>query len=193
MQWEGILSGVKEWLEAFIQTDQKLLVFAHHIDVQKKLFEMSTKLLVERGIEVGRPLKAVCLFAGSAKEQERNKRLFQTDPDYQILVGSMEVGGTGHNLTGASNVALVELPWTPSSIDQILARAYGRVSDAHGIDVYFLTGRNTIHDEIWELLEEKRKITTAISGKDPETKVQTQIQREVIDRFRKRARQGKAA
>ena len=185
---EGIMGGVEEWLEAFVETDQKLLIFAHHINIQEKLADMANRILAPRS------KRAAVLFAGSAKEQERNKKLFQTDPDCQILVGSMEVGGTGHNLTAASNVALIELPWTPSTIDQILARAYGRLSDAHGIDCYFLNGRNTIHDEIWAVLEEKRAVTTAvISGKEPETKVTQQIQREVIERFRKRARKQRAA
>jgi hypothetical protein len=191
---QGIMGGVEEWLTHFVRTDQKLLLFAHHIDIQKKLLEMSQKILDKYSEEVGRPLFATHLFGGSAKEQEQQKKLFQTDPNARIKVGSMEVGGTGHNLTAASNIALVELPWTPSKIDQIIARAYGRMSDAHGVDVFFLTGRNTIHDEIWVLLEENRKVTTAvISGKDPDTKVMMQIQREVIERFRKRAKRKRAS
>jgi Helicase conserved C-terminal domain len=191
---EGIMAGVEDWLEAFVQTNQKLLLFAHHIDIQKRLFEMSERILARHGEAIRHPLRTACLFSGSAKEQEKQKKLFQTDPDVRNLIGSMMVGGTGHNLTAASNIALVELPWTPSEIDQIIARAYGRFSDAHGVDVYFLTARSTIHDEIWAVLEEKRKVTTAvISGKDVETKVLNQIQREVIDRLRKRAKRKRAS
>ena len=51
---------------------------------------------------------------------------------------SIKAANVGINLTAATAVAFVEVPYVPADIEQAVGRAYGRLNDIHGVSVYFL-------------------------------------------------------
>jgi Intein splicing domain/LAGLIDADG-like domain len=159
----GMMESIENWVKDFIEAnDEKLIIFAHHIPAQQALLKMVSEALKAKDHR----LKATSLFAADKRHIEANKAQFQNDPWTRVIVVSEMSGGTGHNLTAATNILICELPWTPSAFDQMVARAYGRISDMHGVNVYVPLGIGTIYYPIWKFVESKRLVTTGvISGK----------------------------
>lgn len=190
----GKLKAIEEWIRTFVHMDQKLIVFAHHREIQDVLWEISKKALTDYGNEIGKNLRPTFLFAGDNQVQQKNKNFFQADPDCRIIVCSLAVGGTAHNLSSATNLLFCELPWTPSGVDQAIARAYGRLDNIHGVDAYFAIGHKTIDEEQWAIIEEKREVTSqVIRGKDNEQSVVRASQEELIARFIRKAQEVRKA
>ena len=65
-------------------------------------------------------------------------------------------------MTAASNVAFAELYWTPSDHLQCEDRCYGRLSNLHGANIWYLIAADTIEEKITELLEKKARILDQI-------------------------------
>lgn len=143
----GKFEAVCGWLEEFLEAGEKLLIFGHHKDVIEGL--------------AGR-FRAKKIYGETplAERKEINDR-FQTDPKMQVLVLNLQSGGTGLNLTAASNVAFVEWAWTPGENDQAEARVYGRANDPHGANAWYMRASNTIEDDHLALLDLKRQIIEA--------------------------------
>ncbi len=137
------------WIDDMLDTGRKLVVFAHH----KCVIDYVTNLF-----------KGECVsITGSvpAKEREGAVLEFQHDPDVRLFVGNLKAAGTGITLTAASDVAFLELGWTPTLMDQCIDRVhrYGQKNDCMA---WYLLVEDTIEMEIAELLDEKRKVVTAI-------------------------------
>jgi SNF2 family DNA or RNA helicase len=73
----------------------------------------------------------------------------------------------GITLDVASNVAFLEFWWDPGSHDQAEDRCYGRLSDPHGANAWYLVALGTIEEEIAELLDKKRKVIDSILDGKP--------------------------
>lgn len=93
-------------------------------------------------------------------DNERDSRVqkFQTDPSIHFLVVTEKTAKEGHNITAAGHVIFNDLFWTPAGHEQGEGRAYGRLSDLHGINSYYVvTDMNGEGIEEWinELLRRK--------------------------------------
>lgn len=91
----------------------KIVVFAHHLDV----IETLRSWLAPFG---------VCGFTGEASQRERQKQIdaFNGDPALRVFVGQQGAAGTGINLHAAREVVLVEPSWTPGENSQAIRRVY---------------------------------------------------------------------
>jgi SWI/SNF-related matrix-associated actin-dependent regulator of chromatin subfamily A-like protein 1 len=99
----------------------------------------------------------------NADERDRLVQQFQTDDKVKYLVVTEKTTKEGHNITAAGHVIFNDLFWTPAGHDQAIGRAYGRISDMHGVDAYFLItslgeDEESIEDWIWELLAFKQGV-----------------------------------
>lgn len=96
----------------------------------------------------------------SLSDREKIKHRFKTDNSIKFLVGVEKVLGEGHNLEEAWYVIFNDLFWTPGIHAQCEERAYGRLSNAHHIDAYYVLASKeesepTIDTWIMNLLESK--------------------------------------
>jgi SNF2 family DNA or RNA helicase len=82
-------------------------------------------------------------------------KMFQEEKHIKYLVCSTKAASEGLNITAAGNVIFNDLMWTPSAHEQAEGRAYGRLSDLHSIDSYYIVAENTIENWIMKLLNEK--------------------------------------
>ena len=100
---QGKLSGAVEWVKDFFEgaEGQKLVVYAYHQEIQRKLLDAF-------------PRGTVRIFGeDSARDREEAVHLFQVDPTTRLMVASLRAGREGITLTAASNVAFLEQGWTP--------------------------------------------------------------------------------
>jgi hypothetical protein len=65
-------------------------------------------------------------------------------------------------LTAASSVVFAELTWTPSIMNQAEDRAH-RIGQKNSVNIYYLHGRQTLDDLIFDLLNYKSLVTTDIT------------------------------
>jgi SWI/SNF-related matrix-associated actin-dependent regulator 1 of chromatin subfamily A len=66
--------------------------------------------------------------------------------------------GVGITLTKASKVLFCELPWTPSQLEQAEDRIHRIGQAAASIECYYMIGKRTIDEHIWDLLVEKQRV-----------------------------------
>lgn len=147
----GKVPAILEWIHEFLEdTDDKVVVFAHHADVRRAIIEEFAEVCVK--VEGG----------DSATHRQAAVDAFQTDPKVRVFMGSIQAAGVGLTLTAASRCLIVELPWTPAEVAQAHDRIHRIGQKADSVEVYYMLGRETIDEAIWELLDEKRKVITNV-------------------------------
>jgi SNF2 family DNA or RNA helicase len=145
----GKLGPALAWIDDFLASDEPLVVFAGHREVQD--------LLIERF-----PDAAHLLGRDSAQSREDAVRAFQEEGGPQLIVCSTRVGAQGITLTRASNVAFLDLEWTPAIHDQAEDRCH-RIGQEDAVTAWYLLAAETIDETMIELIAKKRGIVDAVT------------------------------
>ena len=86
---------------------------------------------------------------------------FQNDADVRVLIANIIAGGTGLNLTAATQVVFNDLDWVPTNHWQAEDRAY-RIGQTRTVNVTYFVARDTIDDFVQAVLETKAALVNAI-------------------------------
>jgi SWI/SNF-related matrix-associated actin-dependent regulator 1 of chromatin subfamily A len=142
---QGKMDAVTEWVETFLESGEKLVLFAHHREIVRALAE-----------RFGAPS-----ITGDTPAEARQAAVdaFQNDPEVRLIVLNLQAGGVGLTLTAASNVAFCELGWTPAAHDQAEDRCH-RIGQTDSVTAYYLLAEQTIDEDIEELIERKRRVVS---------------------------------
>ena len=166
---QGKIPTVVEWINDFLEGEDKLIVFAHHRFVQEALFQKF-------------PKSAHIFSKDSLEERQVQEKRFQTDPECRVIICSLQAGGLGINLTAASNVIFLELGWNPAVHNQAEDRAH-RIGQKESVSAYYFLAKDTIDDWIWELIEQKRTVVDGtLDGADEG--IQSDIFNELVARLK---------
>lgn len=132
---------------------RKVLVFSQFVNEPSVVRDVSTRLSPES-----------IWFSGEHSPQERQAMVdrFQTEDNIHFLCAGLKSAREGLNITAAGSVIFADLDWTPANHHQAEARAYGRLSDLHSINSYYVIADDTIEVDIWGLLEAKLNIFNAV-------------------------------
>lgn len=151
--------NVVEWVRERLESDpeDKVLVFAHHREVQAGLFDALTEF-------------SPADIRADNDDRDGEVQRFQKDDGCRVAVCSLLGSGFGVTLTEGKSVVVVERPWRPADVEQAEGRAYGRVNDPHGVNTYFLDAPGTIDEDMAALLAKKEAVVTAST--DGETDAQ---------------------
>ncbi len=88
---------------------------------------------------------------------------FQQDRTVRIFILSLKAGGTGLNLTAASNVIHYDLWWNPAVEAQATDRAY-RIGQQQHVQVHRLITRRTFEERINEMIQSKKALAELTVG-----------------------------
>jgi SWI/SNF-related matrix-associated actin-dependent regulator of chromatin subfamily A-like protein 1 len=145
----GKLPTALAWIGDFLHSGEPLVVFAEHIATQKAVLERF-------------PDAVHILGADSSRERQRAVDAFQDEEGPQLMVCSMKAASQGITLTRASNVAFLELDWTPARHDQAEDRLH-RIGQESAVTAWYLLAPDTIDETMAELLQRKRSLINAVT------------------------------
>lgn len=178
---KGKLKSSIEWIEDFIENDEKLVLFCHHKEAIKELQGYFKDSLTIDG-------------STSIEDRQTAVDLFQNDISKKLIICSIKSAGVGLTLTASSNVAFLEFTWTPSDIDQCSDRVH-RIGQKNNVNIYYLVAKDTIEDQkILPLIEKKRKIFNAVvrgedvSAKDLKSSIIKDFIKEIKKDFRNKVK-----
>jgi SWI/SNF-related matrix-associated actin-dependent regulator of chromatin subfamily A-like protein 1 len=137
------------WIEDFLASDEALVVFCSNREVQELALARFPDALHLVGSD-------------SVEEREAAVQAFQDPSGPQLLVASTRIGGQGITLTRASNVAFLDLEWTPAMHDQAEDRCH-RIGQRDAVTAWYLLAAETIDETMIELIARKRGIVGAVT------------------------------
>lgn len=153
---QGKINACIDWIDEFLTSGQKLVIFAVHKSAIDMLMNHFGKIAVK--------------VDGSVSMIERNRSVeeFQNNEKVRLFVGNIQAAGVGLTLTTASNVAFIEYGWSPSLMLQCEDRVH-RIGQKDSVTVYYLLAENTIEQKIVSLLAKKQQIISSVLDGIPES------------------------
>lgn len=150
----GKMSLVFDWIDSYLETEDKLVVFAHHHDIIDAIREKYSKIAV--------------VIDGRVPTNKRQAIVdqFQTNSKIKLFIGNIKAAGVGITLTAAKDTFTVELGWTSTAHDQAEDRVH-RIGQHFPVTAYYMIAQDTVEQRIMSLLDNKRTIISEImDGKD---------------------------
>jgi SNF2 family DNA or RNA helicase len=151
----GKLTRFDELIDDLLDADERMLVFTQF----REMGELLTRHFNERlGLQV--PF----LHGGVTKaRRDRMVEKFQAGEGGPLLLVSLKAGGSGLNLTAASQVVHYDRWWNPAVEDQASDRAW-RIGQQRTVLVHQMVCRGTIEERIHELMAAKRDLADRVIG-----------------------------
>ncbi|HEX2015745.1 MAG TPA: DEAD/DEAH box helicase [Solirubrobacteraceae bacterium] len=145
----GKLAAALAWIADFQASGEPLVVFARHREIQEAVLERFPDSLHLLGRD---PIAA----------RERTVAAFQSGEGSGLLVCATRVAAQGLTLTRASNVAFLELEWTPAMHEQAEDRCH-RMGQQDAVCAWYLLAAETIDERMARLIEHKRGLVAAVT------------------------------
>jgi SWI/SNF-related matrix-associated actin-dependent regulator of chromatin subfamily A-like protein 1 len=145
----GKLAAALAWIDDFLASGEPLVVFARHVEVQKAVLARFPQALHLLGED---PLPA----------RERAIAAFQSADGPTLIVCATRTAAQGITLTRASNVAFLELEWTPAMHDQAEDRCH-RIGQRDAVTAWYLLAADTIDETMSRLIQAKRATVAAVT------------------------------
>ncbi|HET9104700.1 MAG TPA: DEAD/DEAH box helicase [Solirubrobacteraceae bacterium] len=145
----GKLAPAMAWIQDFLASGEALVVFARHREVQHALLQRFPEALHLLG-------------ADSLPAREAAIAAFQEPDGPPLIVAATRVAAQGITLTRASNVAFLELEWTPAMHDQAEDRCH-RIGQRDAVTAWYLLAAQTIDERMTRLIQAKRAHVTAVT------------------------------
>lgn len=145
----GKMEQCIQLVQSIIDNDEKTLIFTQY----KEMGDILTHVIEEECNTT--PL----FFHGSLNVNQREEMInkFQTDKESKVMILSLKAGGTGLNLTSATNVIHYDLWWNPAVEDQATDRTY-RIGQDKNVMVHRLITLGTFEEKIDEMLKSKKEL-----------------------------------
>jgi SWI/SNF-related matrix-associated actin-dependent regulator 1 of chromatin subfamily A len=178
----GKLHAALAWIHDFLSSGERLVVFAHHREIQRALLERfpgalhilgaDSAIARDAALQAFQEPDTIGLSSaahhggrgvrGVASAAADGRAVPQASTSNQLIVCSIEVAGHGITLTRASNVAFLELDWTPAKHDQAEDRCH-RFGQQDTVNASYLLAAGTVDETIATLLERKRAVIGAVT------------------------------
>lgn len=136
-------------VQSIVDNDEKTLIFTQY----KEMGDILCQILSDECNVTP------SFFHGSLNIAQRERLIedFQTNPETKVMILSLKAGGTGLNLTSATNVIHYDLWWNPAVEDQATDRTY-RIGQDKNVMVHRLITLGTFEEKIDEMLQSKKDL-----------------------------------
>lgn len=146
-------------VDKILEKEEKVLIFTQYREMGDILRTMMASELDEMPQ----------FFHGSLSRKRRDEIVeeFQHNNDSKIMIISLKAGGTGLNLTAATNVIHYDLWWNPAVENQATDRTY-RIGQDKKVFIYRLITLGTFEEKIDEIIKSKQELAdlTVASGEN---------------------------
>ena len=152
----GKFQRLIELCEEMAARQEKVLVFTQFREMTAPLAELLESVFERPGLVLhgGTPVKA----------RQQMVDAFQSDNGPPFFVLSLKAGGTGLNLTAASQVIHFDRWYNPAVEDQATDRAF-RIGQKRNVLVHKFVCQGTIEEKIDQLIADKRELAEDVLGK----------------------------
>ncbi len=153
----GKLATFIEIMREAMAAEEKVLIFTQYTTMGNLLMDA-----LQRELGLNIPF----LHGGlSRKKRDDLVDKFQNDFRTRGMILSLKAGGTGLNLTAASQVIHYDLWWNPAVEAQATDRAY-RIGQKRNVQVHRLITENTFEEKIDAMIQSKKELAdlTVASG-----------------------------
>jgi SNF2 family DNA or RNA helicase len=175
----------QEFLE---ETDEKLIIFRHHIEVG----DMLTTQLKEWCIENDEP-EPVILTGGMSAEQRFDIQNKFNSPHYRLLIASQLSAGEGLNLQTCSNIIMHERQWNPANEEQCEGRVIRIGQDSDTVMATYVHATDTVDTDLDSIVEGKRiRFHNSMNKGEMIIWNENEIKKEIADKIRERRKKRKA-
>lgn len=154
----GKLNEAKEFIHQVIDSGEKLIMFViHHVIVDELKKEFPDAVTV-----TGRD---------DTEEKQASIDAFQKDPEVKLIICNIKAAGVGITLTASSRVGFIEYPWTYADCAQCEDRAH-RIGQINSVMCTYFLGHQTIDEQLYAMIQEKRHVGNTITGATDEMKME---------------------
>lgn len=138
------ITRIIELVDEIVERGEKVLIFSNWVEPLRTLYKFVSKKY------------KTCCFTGTMSEADRqkHKEVFQNNPNYKVLVGTIGAMGTTHTFTAAQNVIFMDEPWTPADRLQAIDRCH-RIGTKSTVHVYTVITKDTIDERVHNILYDK--------------------------------------
>ena len=145
------LQRLMELIEQADERGEKVVVFSNWVEPLRTLYTFISKKY------------KTCAFTGtmSIEDREKNKRVFQNNPEYKVLLATTGAAGVGQTFTAARNIIFYEEPWNPSDKTQAEDRCH-RIGTTSSINIFTLIVKDTVDEVVSNILHRKDAISKYI-------------------------------
>ncbi len=157
----GKLTRFDELVDELLDAGERALVFTQFREMGLLL---QRHLRDRLGARPGVDPDVAFLHGGvAATGRARMVERFQTGAGAPLLLVSLKAGGTGLNLTAASQVIHYDRWWNPAVEDQATDRAW-RLGQQHTVLVHKMVCEGTLEERIGQLIDDKRALAGRVLG-----------------------------
>ncbi|WNJ17356.1 SNF2-related protein [Pontibacter sp. G13] len=138
-----------ELMHSILERGEKTLIFTQYREMGNLIIDMMEK---EFGFDVQ-------FLHGGTTRKQRDVMVedFQNNRANRVLILSLKAGGTGLNLTAASNIIHYDLWWNPAVEAQATDRAY-RIGQDQNVMVHRFITENSFEERINQMIQAKREL-----------------------------------
>jgi SWI/SNF-related matrix-associated actin-dependent regulator 1 of chromatin subfamily A len=166
---KGKLDAAKEYIDEIIENGQKIVVFIHLHEIAEALKKIYPEAVMVTGRQSAEERdRAVttfqkCKVCGVKLENHKNRNHEHVLSDTNVMICS-SAGGEGITLTAASEVLMIEFPWTFGKCEQYEDRTH-RISQANNVRIGYLLGDKTIDEYCYyDIILKKKNISQEVTG-----------------------------
>ncbi len=146
-----------EGIADLLETEAKVVVFCHHKDVVKALFE---------ALKAHHPV----VFVGGMSDAQKAEALaqFQREEGCRVFIGNIKAAGTGINglQNAAAHVVFAELSWVPGEMAQAIGRLKRMGQNARRVHAHVLHAPGTLESAVLAVHDGKNAVIDKLLGKE---------------------------
>jgi SNF2 family DNA or RNA helicase len=144
-----IPSTMEKLEEFYEETERKMVVFVHHIDVGDIIYRQMKEKFTD--------IAVFNLHAGLNSLQREQMATEFNASKRAFMVASTGAAGEGINLQTCGDAIMHERQWNPQNEDQAAPGRFRRIAATHSIvNVTFATAADTIDETLADIVERKR-------------------------------------